>query len=189
MALTSVSAYRLAGYQFTNDDFDNNAEIASSKLGTRTLYKTIPAAACTLNGSGCTRTNSGVFGGVTMPDANDSDISYSLRLPVEWDSGNITLRILWNTAATSGDIRLVTTYSAIKSGEATNATTQTVTSTDTADGTASDLNEITFTLTGTNFEAGDYIGIKITREPANASDTLGANAIIFALSFEYTGRG
>lgn len=186
MPLTNISAYRIAGFKFTDQDFDPNADIEISKIATRTIIKTVPATA--FSGPGLTRSVNGIFGGFTIPDPGGGELFYSFKLPAEYVSGDITVRVLWSTAATSGNLYLLANYVSIIPGEDSNTTLTTVTNTDAANGTASRLNEITLTLVGSNFASGDNIGINIYRTPAHGSDTLGADIIVHAISFEFTGR-
>ena len=191
MALTGRAAYRIAGHQFADEDFDKNANIETSKLGTRTLYYTIPATAFHLSGTSVAKTFSGVFGGVTLPDANAGAMYIAIPVPAEYDSGNVVLRIYWNSVSIAGNLKLTSEIKPVSEGDTT-----AVGATDTATSAANGVTTVTATMTIT-IAAADFrttaleemIGLKISRNPADGSDTLSADAIIFAVSLEFTGRG
>ena len=189
MALTGRTAYRLGGYTIADEDIDNDANIKTSKQATRTLRLTIPATAFVLKGAGCVKTYLGVFGAVTMPDANISELYMAIPKPCEYVSGDITIRILWSTAATSGNLKLTVVYKGIISGDTMDTGGTTVTATDAASGTTLLLNEITLTITAADITNDDLITFYIERDPANGSDTLGADIKVYAVSLEFTGRG
>ena len=187
MPLTNISAYRLAGYSFTDNDFDSNAEIEKSKLGTRTLYRTFPATSMVTD---ATKTSQGVFSGLLMPDASTKKIYFVFQVPKEYVSGNITAQYIWSTAATTGALRLTVTYEGRVVGESlASALSSSASDTDTAKGTTLLLNQGTFTLNSANFAANDYVSIIITRDPTDALDTIAADIIFYAISLEFTGRG
>ena len=87
----SIAAYRQAGDTIDDADVDENADIEISKLGTRTLLRSIPATMFQRSGAGCVLTNNGVYGGVIMPDANDATLYIAFALPDEWESGDIVI--------------------------------------------------------------------------------------------------
>lgn len=188
MALTTIAGYRQAGHTIDDEDFHENANLQTSKFGTRTLFKTLIAASGVLSAANIAKTDSGVFGGLSMSDGGASSVTFSFRKPTEYVSGDVVLRILWNTAATSNDLKLT---SKIKSAttEDTTASGATDSGTATADGTANDLNELTITIAAADFNANEFIGLEISRDPTDGADTLSADAKIFAICIEYTGRG
>ena len=188
MALTSIAAYRLQGKTIDDVDIDPNANIESSKLATRTLNLIIPAVAGVKEGASVANTFDGVFGGVLLPNANSGAIYFSFPKPVEYDSGNVVLRVLWSSAGTTGDLKLT---SDIRSATIDSAITSgaTDTGTKTTDGTGDDLNDLTITIAAADFNANEFIGLKLSRDPADGSDTLSSDVRIHALIFEYTGRG
>lgn len=191
MVLTARSAYRLAGHQFSDEDFDKNANIETSKLGTRTLRFTIPATAFHLSGSSVAKTKNGTFGGVTMPNANAGNMYVAIPIPAEYDSGNVILRILWNSAGTSGDLKLVSEVKPVSEGDTT-ASGVTDSATATTQGTTLLLNILSITVAAADFRTSNneqMVGIQIQRDPADGSDTLSSDVTIFAVSLEFTGRG
>jgi len=191
MALTGRAAYRIAGHQFSDEDFDKNANILTSKLGTRTLYYTIPATAFYLTGASVIKTTSNVFGGVTLPNTNAGFMYAAIPIPHEYDSGNVVVKILWNSAAISGDMKLFARIKPVIEGDTTTDSAA-VTGTSTAKGTTLLLNELTITITEANFRTSGserMIGLRISRDPADGSDTINSDVKIFAVSLEFTGRG
>ena len=184
----SIAAYRQAGDTIEDADIDEDAGIEISKLATRTLYVSIPAPALMRSGAGVASGAEGVYGTVTLPDANTGILYGFFPLPDEWDSGTITCRIWWNTPATANDVKFSI---ALKSTTVDGTTTaeETLTVTDTADATGDDINNATVSFAAADFTKGDFIGFSLTRDPSDVADTLGASAKIFAVDFEYTGRG
>lgn len=184
----SIAAYRQAGDYIEDADVSDNANIETAKLGTRTLYRSLPATIFQRSGTGVSLTTSGVFGGVTLPDANAGSLFASFPLPDEYVSGAITIRIFWNTTATSGAAKFFADVkSTSQDGSLTSEETDSVV--DTANGTASRINDATIDLDAADFTAGDIIGLKIYRDPSDGSDTLGADLVVFEVTLEFTGRG
>ena len=184
----SIAAYRQAGDQIEDDDVHPNANIQISKLGTRTLYLSIPATLFQRSGSGVALVTSGVFGGVTLPNANTGNLYASVPLPDEYDSGTITLRVFWKTAATAGNLKLNANLASVaKDGALTVEEAETATVA--ANGTTNLLNEATFTFTASDFEAGDIVGVNLNRDPADVADTLASDVMIIEATLEFTGRG
>jgi len=101
--------------------------------------------------------------------------------------GTAKLNIYWNANATTGncifDLSYLTRSSGEDMGAAATDTTDTVTTG--TNGTAFNLNKSTMTLTAGDFAAGDIVPFELFRDTANASDTLAAAAIVFAITFEY----
>ena len=188
MAL-GISAYRQAGDQIEDADVDDNADIEIAKLSTRTLIFSFPAPLFQKSGTSVINSFLGVYGAVVLPDANDGDIYVSFPLPDEWVAGgNITVRIWWLTAATAGNIKFFgKIMSTTIDGVPTNEEISTVV--DTANGTTNLINDATISFAAADFTAGDIIGFNLNRTPADAADTLGADAKILAIDFEFTGRG
>lgn len=184
----SIAAYRQAGDQIEDADVDENANIQTAKLGTRTLYRSIPGTAFQRSGSSVALVNQGVFGGVTLPNANTGNLYASFPLPDEWTSGTIVLKIFWNSAGTAGDLKLTANVkSTTDSGTLTAEETDTVTTT--VNGTTTRINESSITLDAADFTASDVIGLNISRDPSDAADTLASDVMIMEVTLEFTGRG
>lgn len=108
------------------------------------------------------------------------------RVPDDY-VGTAKIEIRWATTATSGDCVWDVDYTAIANSETydPSADQETATVTDTADGTARDLNHAAITLTGSNFAAGDEVQFYFVRDAADAADTLAATAWLVGLYLSY----
>lgn len=188
MVLTTISAYRQAGHTFDDEDVDKNANIETSKLATRTLSLQLNPIAAVKAGAAIAADNSGVFAGIPFPNTTASFLYWSFPKPVEYDSGDVILRILWNSPATSGDLKIV---SDIKSAtaESTLVSGAQDSGTLTVDGTTNDLNILSITIAAADFNVNEFIGLRIQRDPADGADTLADTALILAASLVYQGRG
>lgn len=93
--------------------------------------------------------------------------------------GTASILVCWKATATSGDVVWDFDYTAVANGESgdPSADQESVTVTDTADGTARDLNEASMSLTSSNLAAGDEVFFTLSRDGA-ASDTMAAAAIL-----------
>lgn len=185
----SIASYRQAGDLIEDADVDENANIAISKLATRTLYYSTPAQSTIKTGAGVVDAFNGAYGGIVMPDANASSLFISLPLPDEWVSGTpITARVWWITSVTAGNALFAGNLkSATEDGATAVEEVQTVVGA--AAGTANLLRGSTMTFLAADFTAGDIIGLKVDRTPADASDTLAADLTVLAIDIEITGRG
>ena len=185
----SIAAYSQAGDLIEDDDVDENAEIEIAKLGTRTLIFSFPAPLFQKSGAGCVSGFLGVYGGAVMPDANATNLFISFPVPDEWVSGgNITVRVWWKTAATAGNVKF---SGLLKSAtiDGTTAVEETVTATDAANGTTNLINDTTMAFAAADFTIGDVIGFNLNRTPTDAADTIASDTLVFAVDFEFTGRG
>jgi hypothetical protein len=189
MALTGKTAYRLGGDTIADEDIDNDANIEISKLATRTLRFTIPATAFHLEGTGCVMGGVGDFGYIVMPNANFSIVYVTIPKPCEYTSDDITVRILWASAGTSGNLKLAFTYRGITAGSVDNLGEASTSNTDATNGSANTLNEMTLTITAANIVSSNSIEMWFERDPADGSDTLSSDIKVFAMSLEFTGRG
>jgi hypothetical protein len=188
MGLKDITGWGQAGYLIGDEDVSENANIQRSKLGTRTAYILIPATSLAAAGTGCVPGNTNVYGHVVMPDANSSSLTGAIPLPDDYDSGDITARIFWLTAATAGDVKFSLAHACRAAGEALTAEA-TGTVTDTAKGTTLLINNCTITLAEATITDGKILGFVLSRDPSDGSDTLSADARILAIRFEYTARG
>lgn len=185
----SISAYGQAGDLIEDADVDDNANIQISKLTTRSLRISFPAPLCQTVGAGVATSFLGVYGGVTLPDANAGNMFLSFALPDEWVSGGIiTARIWWKTTAVAGNMKLTGALRSTTKDGADSAE-ETLTATDTAAGTTNLINDTTMAFAAADFATGDFVGFNLSRNPLDAADTLGADVLILAIDFEFTGRG
>jgi hypothetical protein len=95
----------------------------------------------------------------------------------------------WLTTATSGDVVFDFDYRAVADNESGDPTTdqESVSVTETADGTARDENAFELALTAANLAPGDLVLFSFVRDAADAADTLAATAWVEAadLGFQY----
>lgn len=184
-----IAAYRQAGDLIEDADVDDNANIAIAKLSTRTLRLSIPAPCFQRLGTGVITGFLGVYGGVVFPDANQGDMLITFPIPDEWVSGGIiTARVWWKTTATAGNIKLIGNLKSTTQ-DGTTANEETVNATDAANGTTNLINDTTMAFAAADFAVGDIVAFNLERIPADAADTIAADALIFAVDFEFTGRG
>jgi len=112
-------------------------------------------------------------------------------LPHDWDSGrNIDARIKWKTGATTGDVVWQAAIACAGDGDSDDpAFTDTVFAEDTAQGTASRINDTAVTTVATTGACApsDVAFLRVRRDPAHASDTLaaGTNADLIGLEIRY----
>lgn len=115
------------------------------------------------------------------PGATQEYASFGAHMPRHYDGGGLTVTIIWTSEATSGDVKWDAAFKAL--ADTTNLLSSTYaavnTVTTTTDGTARDINtsEITFT-DGADMDsvaAGEYFRLLITRDSADAADTMNSN--------------
>ena len=188
MSITNSSAARRAGFRLNDAAIADDAAIAMTKIGTRTLRIPLPAQAWVGSGSSVAIAADGVFNAFTLPNANTGELFTSVRLPAEWDSGDITLNIYWKSAGVSGDVKFSVELASVVVGE-TLALDDTQTGTTTVDATANKLNLSSVTFAAALLASGDLLGIHITRDPADGSDTLASDVSFVGAEVEFTGRG
>lgn len=93
----------------------------------------------------------------------------------------------WKTTATTGDVVFDVDYRSIATNEPGDPSShqESLTVTDTADGTARDLNDFEVTPTASNLAVDDSLFITISRDGANGSDTLAASVELVDAWLEY----
>lgn len=101
--------------------------------------------------------------------------------------GTAKIGMRWKATATSGDVVWDVDYRAIAVNEAGDPTThqESLTVTDTADGTANDLNDADVTLTASNLAVDDTLFVTVSRDGASGSDTMAASAQLVDAWLEY----
>ena len=127
-------------------------------------------------------------------DATTKEQCFFVLRATRYGSGNLTLRFLWGgRTASTGDViwgaSLAATTpntDATPLSSKTFATEQTVT--DSHLGTNNErIHEATLTLSNLDsIVAGDYLVLKVTRDAANASDTMAGDAILFGVVVEWS---
>lgn len=116
-------------------------------------------------------------GALDFDDTNDKNVQTAIRLPSDF-TGAIDAVVFWQSTATSGNVvwQVQTICVAdAETGDPAYNTASTVT--DATKGTADQFNAATLTgITITGCAAGEVMFLKVRRDPAHASDTLGATA-------------
>lgn len=182
-----IAAWKQAGNLISDEDVDDNADIESSKIATRTLQIFLPARAGRATGT-TGATNNGVFGGVIMPNSASSSIHWAMRIPAEYDSGDVTFKIcLVRAGAGAGNIKFTLNIKSASVGDSL-ASGASGTATSAAPPTAA-IKEMSVVMTAANFTAGEIVFVKLFRDPADAADTLAEDLIALGVSVEFTGRG
>jgi len=117
---------------------------------------------------------------------NEDDFHGSFVVPENY-VGSANFYMKWVSTATTGEFRVEFLYRAIADTEDGDPATaqETVTSDETVDGTALDINTTTMALTDGNFAAGDVVQFILRRDGADVADDMGAAAIILAAMFQY----
>lgn len=101
--------------------------------------------------------------------------------------GTAKIGVRWKATATSGDVVFDVDYRSIATNEAGDPSShqESLTVTDTADGTARDLNDAEVTLTASNLAVDDSLFVTISRDGASGSDTMAASAQLVEAYLEY----
>jgi hypothetical protein len=112
--------------------------------------------------------------------------SASFQIPDNY-VGTPKMQIIWKANATSGAAVWDVDFTPIAVGESLDpaAAGESETVTTTTDGTALDRNESEVTPTGSTFAVEDLVLLKVSRDGADGSDTLAAEALFEGVSFEY----
>lgn len=189
MSIANSSAARRAGFKINDRSVADSAAISMAKIGTRTLRVGLPATIFHGSGTSVDIDDDGIFPVFVLPDANTGVLYTSFRLPAEWVASNdVTVDIYWKTSDVTGNVKFSVALAAKIAGE-TNAASDTQTVTTTVNATASKVNKSSVSFAGSLLAAGDLIGISITRDPADAADTLGSDINFIGADFNFTGRG
>lgn len=109
-----------------------------------------------------------------------------MKLPSDW-SGTIDAKMVWRTSATTGNVVWQIATACVADAETTDPSLNTAnTVTDAAKGTTLQLNDASITgITTTGCAAGELLYLKLFRNPAHASDTIGATAELFGMELTY----
>lgn len=116
--------------------------------------------------------------------ANALSMQQTLRMPADW-TGSVDVALKWFSGTTSGDVVWQVATICVADAETDDPAFNTAsTVTDTAKGTANQTNDATITgLTTTGCAAGELMHVKITRDPAHASDNHAATARLIGAEF------
>jgi len=188
MSVEFVDDGRISGAKAADSDVDASAGINPLKVEKHSLFLNwSPSTVQIVSGSPVANIVS-VFSGWKLPDAAASSIAFNLISPrTEISPGDrATLWIWMYQTAASGMVRLVVDIRPVIEGSlsVTSALQRAV---------AFSPNQSTLSLGKIDFPPaifsnGQIIGIKISRDPANALDTIAADLTIFNCSLEVQGR-
>lgn len=116
-------------------------------------------------------------------------VGTNFTVPQNYTSGG-TFVILWASTATTGDVVWDVDYTSIAASGETfdpNSDQEALTVTTSTNGTAQIGNSSSVAATAGNFVAGDLVQATISRDGLSGSDTMAADAIVYAIIFQYTG--
>lgn len=179
----------LAGARAEDADVDSAAAINPLKVATRPFYIPLIFRSFTSTGSPSS-VQAGVFGGIRLRDAAADTITIAAKTPRgEIVSGRAAkLHVFWLSTATSGVLRLVADIKPIIDGfDSLDSALQRTILSD-APSVAGNLQQATFEFPAAIFSKSQIVSVKISRDPDNSLDTLGANADIYSAYLEMTGR-
>jgi hypothetical protein len=186
MDYKSVDTACLLGYLIQNNCIHANAAIAMSKLGTWTNRKDLGLG----DYSDATIGLDGVFPTALFHDAGTKSIYKSLPLPKDYDSGDLKAVIVWKTAAIVNDAKFqLSGRSSPADGSAGTASEFTGNVVTTAHGVANRYIKSEITILEANVAAGDQVGLRLYRDPADAADDLATDLYVLNTYLEYTARG
>lgn len=190
MTAANESSALRTGFKIGNKAIADNAAIAMTKFGTRTLEIPICGGEWVLSGSGVALAEDGIFEGITMPDANQGDLYSSLHYPAEFDANNtdIDVEIYWKANDTGGDAKFTV---AIGIGEDDDALAEADSDSviTTVQNVANKINKSVVTLSAAGLAADHLLGVKITRDPTDGDDDLGSDLVIVGVIIKFTGQG
>lgn len=115
------------------------------------------------------------------PGSTQEYCGFSAFMPRHYDGGGVTVTLIWTSEATSGDVKWDAAFKAYADSSnllsSTYAAVQSTTTT--TDGTARDINTTAIAFTdGAQMDsvaAGEYFHLLITRDSADAADTMNSN--------------
>jgi hypothetical protein len=113
--------------------------------------------------------------------------SATFQVPADY-VGTPKAQVIWKANATSGAAVWDVDFVSRAVGESLDpsASDESETVTTTTDATALDRNESEVTPTGSTFTAEDLVLLRLTRDGADAADTLAAEALLEGVAFEYS---
>jgi len=113
-------------------------------------------------------------------------LGFAFKVPKNY-VGTPKIVLVWATTAITGSVVWDVDYRAIADAESLDPSTdqEAVTATSAAPGTARLRKDASLTLTAGNLAADDVVQGKISRDGADASDTLAAAAYLVGAFFEY----
>jgi len=168
----------------TNAQIDSAAAISRSKLATITRRLIIPHSGWRESTGTWTVSGQNVL--YVMADSVQSYITTAVCMPSDWGGGDITVSFRLSDGTVAGNCFMTLLADVWKTGEAStnivNATTAVAML-----GTNNTQRAGSFTITGSDVEALDIIGLRVGRLGDNASDTCnGTNIYLVSVWLEYT---
>jgi hypothetical protein len=179
-------------------DWNDDHNVVSGVALTGKQMVPVPAGAMTPNttngaaaGSVETTTNKNMFVTLDFDATTSESAQFSMPMPDSWNEGTITFQPIWSHPVTTTNFGVVWELSAVAvsnddPGDVAFGTGQT--STDTG-GTTDDIyvgpESSAITIGGSPAE-GDFVMLKISRLPANGSDTLAVDARLHAIKLFIT---
>lgn len=188
MSISNSSSARITGFKINDAAIKDAAAIDMAKIGSRTLYIPLPANAFAFSGTSVAMEADGIFNVINFPNANTANIYTSVRCPKQYVSGPMVVSILWKSAGVSGNVKFSAAISC-NSTDGPTAAEETLTVTTAVSATAGQVNKSQITTSVTTFLDGQLIGLNISRDPADAADTLASDVKVIGVYLEYTGRG
>lgn len=136
----------------------------------------------------CQNTTS--FATLNFDDAATETIYRDWWIPLDWNASTITADIVWYATVTSGSVVWQLQTFCTAANETMDASTWTFntaqTVTDAANPSASTMNTVQIApVTTTGCAAGELLHLKLLRNPAHASDTLGNTALLVGVRWTY----
>lgn len=192
MTIANSSSARRAGFKINDETIGELAALSMAKIGCRTLYVPLPADCWHMAGASVAVAEDGIFPIITLPDANTGNLYTSFELPAEavLTTGTYVLSIYWKSTAVSGAAKYTVELASRQDNGNPSTAEETLTVTTTVATTASQINKSQITFLGADFSsANNLVGIHVSRDPADAADTLGANVSFVCAVLEFTGRG
>lgn len=113
-------------------------------------------------------------------------ISTRVRVPQNY-VGTPVVVVVWKATATSGAVVWDVEYTSVANAESLDPSSdqEAVTAATTTNGTARTRQETTLALTAANLAVGDELLLKLSRDGADAADTMAAAAIVEAVYLRY----
>lgn len=182
----------IAGQRAENSDFatpTGTAGINPLKIAKRNIYIPFPVNESVRN-SNLVAAPTGVFPGMTFQNASAGyGIFQGMTPRGEVSSGEKgTLKILWSTSATTGNLRLVAQIAILINGISSLAAAVSRNVIQAANTSGNALSIASLAFPPAVFNANQLWHLKLDRDPANVLDTLAADIIVHAIWMEILGR-
>lgn len=117
-------------------------------------------------------------------DTAEEEAFFQFQFSDDYDGGNITIRIFWKAAATSGDVKFRIPFRGVGDDDVWDAPGFLTEITETAKSTTEDLNVAALLLASPG-APGEIVQVGIRRKAADAADTMVGDAKVLGLSLEF----